>query len=369
MIPLFEHYPLIKDKIPYVSLAEIPTPVEKLSRLGRDIGLDQFYIKRDDLSGKLYGGNKIRKLEFILGHILHTNAKEVLTFGFAGSNHALSTAVCAKQVGLKSISMLMPQYNSHHVRHNLLMSYYYGAELHHYLNNKILKIGTAYQLLRHKLIYGRFPQIIPFGGSSSLGISGFVNAAFELKEQIIKGQIPEPDFLYVALGTSGTAVGLQIGLKAAGIKSRVIPVRVIEKKHVDEKTFIDLFSETVSFLRSLDPSFPQVKISAKDLSIVDNFLGKGYARFTREGMEALVRMEKFEGIKLEGTYTGKAMAALIDDALKQDLKDKVILFWNTYNSVDSSKAISAVDYHNLPRCFHRYFEEEVQPLDRVSEHL
>ncbi|MFC1537646.1 pyridoxal-phosphate dependent enzyme, partial [Gemmatimonadota bacterium] len=100
MIPLFEHYPLIKDKIPYVSLAEIPTPVEKLSRLGRDIGLDHLYIKRDDLSGNLYGGNKIRKLEFILGHILHTNAKEVLTFGFAGSNHALSTAVCAKQVGL-----------------------------------------------------------------------------------------------------------------------------------------------------------------------------------------------------------------------------------------------------------------------------
>ncbi|MBN2134862.1 MAG: pyridoxal-phosphate dependent enzyme [Acidobacteria bacterium] len=369
MIPLFEHYPLIKDKIPYVSLAEIPTPVEKLSRLGRDLGLDHLYIKRDDKSGRLFGGNKLRKLEFILGHVLRTSAKEVLTFGFAGSNHALSTAVHAKELGLRSISMLMPQLNALYVRRNLLMSYYCGAELHQYRNDKTLKIGTAYQLLRHKLKYGSFPQVIPSGGSSTLGITGYVNAAFELKEQIMKGQIPEPDCIYVALGTTGTVAGLKIGLKAAGIKSRVIPVRVIDKRYVAEKTLFDLISETVAFLRSLDPSFPRVELSARDIGIVDSFLGKGYARFTREGMEALTRMEKLEGIKLDGTYTGKTLAALFDDAVKNNLRDKVILFWNTYNSIDFSDAISAVDYHDLPRCFHRYFEEEVQPLDRIPERI
>lgn len=369
MIPLFEHYPRIRDKIPYVSLAKIPTPVEKLSRLGRDIGLDHLYIKRDDLSGNIYGGNKIRKLEFILGHALRTSAKEVFAFGFAGSNFTLSTAVCAKQLGLKSISMLMPQYNALYVRRNLLLSYYYGAELHQYRNTISLKIGTAYQLCRHKLKYGSFPQIIPFGGTSTLGTIGFVNAAFELREQIAEGQIPEPDCIYVAMGTVGTVVGLKLGLKAAGIKSRVIPIRIIDEKYVDEKTLIDQFSETVSFLYSLDPSFPRVELSTKDMGIVDRFLGKGYACFTRQGMEALTRMEKSEGIKLDGSYTGKAMAALIDDAEKQDLRDKVVLFWNTYNSIDFSDTISAVDYRNLPRCFHRYFEEEVQPLDRVSEHF
>ena len=97
------------DKLPYVSLGEFPTTVEKLDRLGGGIGIEHLYIKRDDLSGKVYGGNKIRRLEFLLGHALRAKVKEVLTFGYAGSNHALATAIYAQQVGLKSISMLMPQ--------------------------------------------------------------------------------------------------------------------------------------------------------------------------------------------------------------------------------------------------------------------
>ncbi len=97
MIPLFEHYQLLTHKLSYVSLGEFPTPVQKLDQLGRQLGLDSLFIKRDDLSGKFYGGNKIRKLEFILGDALRTGAKEVLTFGSAGSNHALATAVSARQ--------------------------------------------------------------------------------------------------------------------------------------------------------------------------------------------------------------------------------------------------------------------------------
>ena len=106
MIPLFEHHQLLAHKLAYVSLGELPTPVQKLDQLGRQIGLDSLFIKRDDLSGKVYGGNKVRKLEFILGKALRTKVNEVLTFGAAGSNHALATAIYAKQLGLNSISML-----------------------------------------------------------------------------------------------------------------------------------------------------------------------------------------------------------------------------------------------------------------------
>lgn len=129
MIPLFKQYPLLEDKLPYVALGDFPTPVEKLDRLGADIGVDHLYIKRDDLSGKVYGGNKVRKLEFLLGHALRTEVKTVLTFGFAGSNHAVATAIYAHHVGLKSISMLMPQPNAHYPRRNLLMGYYCGVGL------------------------------------------------------------------------------------------------------------------------------------------------------------------------------------------------------------------------------------------------
>ncbi len=199
MIPLFENYQLLADKLPYVSLGEFPTPVQKLDQLGSHLGLNNLFIKRDDLSGKVYGGNKIRKLEFILGEALRTGAKEVMTFGSAGSNHALATAIYARQVGLKSISMLVPQPNAHYVGRNLLMSYRCGAELHMCSNIQFTRplttLSVLSQFFLHKLKRGRFPRIIPMGGSSPIGAVGYVNAAFELKGQILRGEIPEPDYI------------------------------------------------------------------------------------------------------------------------------------------------------------------------------
>jgi len=373
MIPLFEHYPQLGDKLPYVSLGEFPTPAQKLKQLGDNTGLNNLYIKRDDLSGKAYGGNKPRKLEFILGDALRTNAKEVMAFGGAGSNHCLATAIYSREVGLKSISMLMPQPNAWYVRRNLLMSHYCGAELHlcgaeleSRRNMPLVYLSTTYQLLRHRLKTGRFPQLIPPGGSSPLGVIGFVNAAFELKQQIMSGEIPEPDYIYVATGTMGTAAGLMFGLRAANLKSQVIAVRVTSENFVNVKKMLELIRKTRSLLCSLDSSFPRLEFAEEHITIRHNFLGQQYALFTKEGMEALTHMKESEGIKLDGTYTGKAFAALIDDAKKHSWTDKVVLFWHTFNSRDFSDAISTVDYHQLPQCFHRYFEEEVQPLDRHS---
>jgi len=368
MIPLFEHHQLLAHKLPYVSLGDFPTPVQKLDQLGRQIGLDSLFVKRDDLSGKVYGGNKIRKLEFILGDALRARVKEVLTFGAAGSNHALATAIYARQLGLKSISMLVPQPNAHYVRRNLLVSYHCGTELHQYPNTRFIKqfaaLAVLYQLLRHRLNRGRFPKVIPIGGSSPLGVLGFVNAAFELKEQILRGEIPEPDYIYVASGSMGTAAGLMLGFRAINSKTRVVAVRVNSDNFVNAKGMANLINKTNSLLSSLDPSFPRLEFSEHDIDIRHSFYGKHYAHFTEEGMEAVALMEKYGGIKLEGTYTGKAFAALIDDGKKSSLGDKVLLFWNTYNSLDFSKTIATIDYHQLPRCFHCYFEEEVQPLER-----
>ena len=258
----------------------------------------------------------------------------------------------------------MPQPNAHYVRRNLLMSHYYQAELYLYRNRLFVALGMVCQLLQHKAKYGYFPQIIPMGGSSPIGISGFVNAALELAEQIRNGEIPEPDRIYVPMGTMGTAVGLMLGLKVAGLKSQVIGVRVIDETIANKRRLSQLFSKTSTFLHSLDPSFPKLELSSNDAYCRGDFFGNQYALFTKEGMAAVTRMEQNEDIKLEGTYTGKAFAALISDVEKYNLRDRVILFWNTHNSRDLSDAIKTVDYHQLPRCFHRYFEEDVQPLDR-----
>jgi len=347
-----------------VRLGEYPTPIKKLNKIGTEIGLNHLYIKRDDLTGKTYGGNKIRKLEFLLSDALRRGSKEVITFGFAGSNHALATAICAKRLGLKSISMLMPQHNAHYVRCNLLMGKFCEVEFHQLPNKSLLTIGTMYQLLRHRIKGGKAPYLIPPGGSSPLGTIGFVNAAFELREQIAQKEILEPDRIYLALGSAGTAVGLIIGLKALGIKSKVIPVRIAEKRLTDEKDVRKLYSKTISFLNSVDPSFPKLELSSNNIEIVDEYLGNGYAQFTKEGGEAITLMKEIEGIKLDGTYTGKTFAALIGDARKQNIKDKLVLFWNTFNSRDFSDSIKNIDYHQLPKAFHRYFEKEVQALDR-----
>lgn len=364
-LPLFEQFPGLKEGLPHDNVCDLPSPIKKLNNVGEKLGLDHLYMKQDGIIGHPFGGNKVRKLEFLIADARRRGCKEVMTFGFAGSNHALATAVYASYAGLMSTSMLLPQPNAHYVRRNLLMSWKYDAELHQYPNKLLLSISTWYQLLRHRKITGKKPYVIPPGGSLPLGAAGFVNAAFELKQQIQQGQIPEPARIYVPMGTAGTYVGLLIGLKALDLKSQIFPVRVVDKHFTDEGKILKLFSDTVTLLRSSDPSFPGVQLSPDEIEINENFLGEGYARFTKEGMEAVSLMEETQGIQLDGTYTGKTFAALIADAGEQRIKkDDVVLFWNTLNAEDFSDEIEDIDYHELPKAFHRYFEQDVQPLDR-----
>ena len=180
------------------------------------------------------------------------------------------------------------------------------------------------------------------------------------------GQMPEPDRIYLALGTGGTAVGLMIGLRAAGLKSRLVAVRVVAESSMNAPRLAALYAEVAAFLRGLDPLFPVHEQAGEAIEMVDGYLGAGYAAFTEAGMQAVARMGACERLKLDGTYTGKALAALIDDAGRQALKDEVVLFWNTLNARVFSDAIASVDYRVLPRPFHRYFGRDVQPLDRDS---
>jgi 1-aminocyclopropane-1-carboxylate deaminase/D-cysteine desulfhydrase-like pyridoxal-dependent ACC family enzyme len=366
ILPLFKDYPRLAGQLPHVSLGRFPTPVEKLERVGNAIGLNHLYIKRDDLSGAVYGGNKVRKLEFLLGDALRRNAREVITFGFAGSNHALATALYAHQLGLGSTSLLLPQRNAHYVRRNLLASQHFQADLRFYGNWASLGAGLISQLLCRRMKQGTFPRVIPGGGSCPLGVTGYVNAALELKGQIIAGEMPEPDLIYVPLGSMGTAVGLTLGLKVAGLKCRVIAVRVIEKRFANVKKMIRLYQGTVSFLRQLDPAFPRPRLDASDWTVRADCLGGGYACFTEKAVAAASLMREQAGIILNGTYSAKAFSALLDDAGKPALRGKTVLFWNTYNSRDLAKFAAGVDYRQLPEAFHRYFEEDVQALGRAG---
>lgn len=176
--------------------------------------------------------------------------------------------------------------------------------------------------------------------------------------------MPEPDLIYVACGTMDTAAGLILGLKAAGLRCRVVSVQVTGGGYVNAEGMARLINRTGSLLHSLDDSFSRFELLPSEIDVRRGYLGERYAQFTEEGMEAVGLMKQCENIMLEGTYTGKTLAALVDDVRSGMTQGKTMLFWNTVNSRDSSDVVASINYHDLPDEFHHYFEEDVQPLDR-----
>ncbi|GMU92955.1 MAG: 1-aminocyclopropane-1-carboxylate deaminase [Candidatus Hydrogenedentota bacterium] len=361
--PLFAVYPALAHKLPFVPLADLPSPIHHARSLGAELRVPNLFIKRDDLSGAPYGGNKVRKLEFLLGEAVRRGAREVLTFGYAGSNHALATAIYARQLGLRSISMLLPQPNSHALQHNVLMGFHVGAELHHHPSKAKLIAGVFIQMLKHGLSQRRFPVLIPAGGSSPLGIVGIINAVFELAQQIERGELPKPDRVYTAVGSMGTAAGLLLGTALTGLRCKVVPVRVIDKRTANPSKLEALCRKTLSFLRATDPSVPHIGLAKDAFALREEFFGEQYALYTPECVKAVRLLAEHEQIRIDGTYAGKALAAVAADARTGSIEDKTVLLWNTYNSVPFWESMPTIDYRGLPPSFHRYFEEPVQPLD------
>lgn len=349
VLPLFRAHPALRDSLPHLALGDFPTPVARLTELGEHLGIGALYVKRDDISGSPYGGGKTRKLEFLLGDARRTNARTIVTFGGAGSNHGVATAAYARRLGFKALLLLLPEPGTDHVRENLLLDLHFGAELR--LSPRRDQAEAAARRFAAHVAPGSEPYLIARGGTSWLGNAGYVNAAFELKAQIDAGAMPEPDFLYIAMGTMGSVVGLSLGLKAAGLETRVVAVRASSPDTSSEARLRAALAETSDALRQRDPTFPRLSFEDAGISIAGGYLGAGYASPTRKSGDAIAVAHLRGGLGLEHTYTGKAFAALVDDAPK--LSDKVVLFWNTHNSrvIDAS----GVDWRDLPRELHFYF--------------
>jgi len=350
--PFFTAFPTLEKTLPHVHLGDWPTPVRRLKTFGDALHLSRLYIKCDDVSGPLYGGNKIRKLEFLLGKALTDNRKSVLTFGAAGSNHALATALYARQLGLHSIVHLFPQPASDKLRQTLRRHLQNDTEMHAYTHYNTMTPCTLWRQLAETMKRGSAPMVIPGGGTTPLGACGFVAAAFELKAQVEQGLCPEPDIIVLPLGTMGTATGLAVGLKAAGLNTRIHAVRVVPQFMANMESFKRLYDAIAAFLVERDPAFPCVQL-AGEVCIDDAQFGGGYAEPTPEGEQAVKQLAETESIALETTYTGKALAALVQHA--PNFIDKTVLFWNTFNSQPQPKGLDEVDAHDLPRKLRRYF--------------
>ncbi len=342
-------------RLPRHALTTLPTPVQPLDRLARRGDLAALWIKRDDLSGTLYGGNKPRKLEWLLGAARARGRRGVITFGGIGTHHGLATAICARDAGMRTELVLLPQPVPDHVRHCQLLDHAAGAELH--LAGSVASVAaTALRLCAGALLQRRPLAIVPTGGTSAVGAIGYVNASLELAEQVRAGAMPEPDAIFVPLGSGGTVAGLALGCRLAGLRSQVVAVLVTDILPPSPARIVGLAGATLRRLQRAAPEVPPVALRAGDVTLVRDYLGPAYGAVTDAGLAAQRLLLEQEGIALETTYTAKCMAALLDLAVRPPYAGRTLLFWNTYSSVDLRAVVGVLpDWRGLPTSFHRFF--------------
>jgi len=314
---LFRRRPALRG-LPFVSLGQFPTALERVEGLVSP--RVELWVKREDRAGLAYGGNKVRKLEFLLGEAIARGKKRVVTIGGWGSHHALATAIYARQLGLACGLYLFPQPVTDHVRAQLAADRAAGASVHevHGL------LSLALPLLSAQLAGDTF--YVAAGGSSVIGTLGWVSAADEIIEQCEAGLMPRPSSIYVALGSCGTAAGLLAGLRGSSLAaSELVAVRVVERPVSGFGTTRKLEERTLERMGDAGRAPPIA------LRVVHDQLGRGYGHATPAALAAVEAAARV-GLHLEPTYTGKALAALIAEADSGALDGKRVLFIDTYSS-------------------------------------
>lgn len=355
MIPLHKQYPRLEATLSHLPFGTFPTPVEPLAGLCSRLNRSSLYIKRDDLSATPYGGNKIRKLEFLLADARKRGAVRIITSGAAGSNHALATAIYSRKYGFDCTLMLFAQPPGHGIGRQLLADFATSAELLHDATYTAHCRHLSEVVTRYTKTDGVPPYVIPAGGSSAIGVAGYVNAAFELAAQIRRGELPEPAAIYITLGTMGTVAGLLLGLTASGIKSTVAAVQVVPEAVADHRKLAILFKESNKLLHDADPSFPLIRYEQASLELKYNYLGDGYGISTPATDAAIAIFRDSDDLILDPVYTGKTAAAFLDDIVTERLHQKPVLFWNTKSAHAAPVPNPPPDYRKLPPELHTYF--------------
>jgi 1-aminocyclopropane-1-carboxylate deaminase/D-cysteine desulfhydrase-like pyridoxal-dependent ACC family enzyme len=341
-IALFDAYPQLTDRIPWLSIGEYPTPVQPL-----EVG-EEVFIKRDDLSAQPYGGNKVRKLEFLLASARARGARRLITVGAAGSHHALATAIYGKQHGFQVTLVLFPQPLTNHVRETLLNDVAHGAELRWTRRMEMVPTALFATSLRYR---GEGAAVIPAGGSDATGTLGYVNASFELMQQVQAGNLPLPASIIVAAGTLGTVAGLALGFALQNVPMKIIAVRITSRIVTNERVLMRLIRGADDILRRAGLSGDRADAAFKSVELRHEFIGRGYGISTPEADAAAETLAKL-GIHLDTTYTAKAAAALL---AQTETAPKPTLFWHTLSAAEPPLP-PHIGIDNLPTQFRAYVQ-------------
>jgi L-cysteate sulfo-lyase len=313
---------MLTDNLPRLRFAHLPTPLEALPRLSAELGAE-LYVKRDDQTGLATGGNKTRKLEFLVAEALEQGADTLITGGAAQSNHCRQTAAAAAKYGLRAVLVLgghpPQQYDG-----NNLLCLLLGAEIRWAGEEPRDEVMQA--ALEDERAAGYTPYLILYGGSNPTGVAGYVAAVEEVAAQLRGGaaDVAHFDTIVVASSSGGTQAGLALGVAATGLPSHVLGISVDKPADALRPHVADLANRTAERLGI------GVRFTPTDIDVDDNYVGGGYAVVGPAEREAISLVARTEGLLLDPVYTGRAFAGLIG-RIRRGLHrpGESILFWHT----------------------------------------
>ena len=317
---------MLLARFPRVSLAHLPTPLEFMPRLTEHLGGPNLYVKRDDCTGLGTGGNKTRKLEFLVADAIEKQADVIITQGAVQSNHARQTAAAACKVGMACELIFEKRVvdadEAYKTSGNVLLDRVYGANIREV--EKGTDMNAAMDELADELrAAGKNPYIVPGGGSNPIGALGYVDCAFECVAQANREGIPI-DYIVHATGSAGTQAGLVVGLKAMNANIPLLGIGVNAPKDEQEEKVWKLAEETAEFIGA--PGC----VSREDVVANCDYVGPGYGVPTEGMNEAVKLLARTEGLLFDPVYSGKGLAGMIDLVKKGEFADaKNVVFIHT----------------------------------------
>ena len=349
-------WPALGERIEHVTLGDFPTPVERLTTLEAALRVGPLYVKRDDISARVYGGNKVRTLEVLFGFARAAGMREIVATGAFGSNHAVATVLHAPAAGLRPGAVLFPQPESFAALENLRVTLARAEKLVVLPNIALLPFG----MWRAR---GAATRIMLPGGATPHGALGYVAAAFELAEQVARGELDEPKRIYVGIGSTCTTAGLVLGFVLAarlGVGFRkppiVVAVRVTPWPVTSRFRILGLAVRTGALLAEL-ANDPSLALSRGDLTqslVLDGRqLGPGYGRPSRSGLEALDLFRERGLFALDTTYSSKAAAGFLAGA--RERRGEPAVFWST-KSTQPLPAVTEAELAGAPSTAKRWIE-------------
>ncbi len=316
-------------RFPRVSLAHLPTPLEPLPRFSKHLGGPTIWVKRDDCTGLATGGNKTRKLEWVMGAAVAEGADTIITVGALQSNHVRQTAAAACKLGMQCVVLLEHRIaepsESYRTSGNVLLDRLFGATLHEY------PAGTDFPAVMEEhaaeiRAAGGKPYIVPGGASNRIGALGYVNCVLELLAQANEQGLVIDHFV-TATGSAGTQGGLIVGLKAMHSHVPLLGIGVGAPQAIQEQKVFDLAVETAEYIGA-----PGV-VEREDVVANCDYIGEAYGVPTEAMNDAVLTLARTEGLLFDPVYSGKALAGLIDLVQRRHFGDaENIVFLHTGGS-------------------------------------